>query len=360
MPETDLTIRSLTARCVAAPLSRPLRTASGSLPNSPLLLLDVESEQDVSGRAYVFAYTTLTLRAMQAFVRDLDGVVKGRPAGPAALCDELASRFRLMGRQGLVGMVLSGLDMALWDLQGRAQERPVVELLGGRVVPVPAYDSYGVVDPVEDREALEESVGRGFRAIKIKIGVGDLAWDVATVTGVREIIGSDVRLMVDYNQSLSVPEALRRMEALARFDIAWVEEPVPAEDFVGHARIRERSAIPIQTGENWWFEHDMAHAFAAGACDLCMPDLMKIGGITGWLRAMGQAEAAAIPVSSHLFIEASAHVLPVTPLAHYLEFLDVAGAVLAERPLFEDGCLTPRGPGLGMDWDEAAVERYLF
>ena len=87
---------------------------------------------------------------------------------------------------------------------------------------------------------------------------------------------------------------------------------------------------------------------------------MKIGGITGWLRAMGQAEAASLPVSSHLFIEASAHVLPVTPLADYLEYLDVAGAVLAEPPLFADGCVTARGPGLGIDWDEAAVERYLF
>lgn len=360
MPEADLTIRSLTARCVAAPLFRPLRTASGSIPNSPLLLLDVESEQGIGGRAYVFAYTTLTLRAMQAFVGDLEEMIRGRPAAPVALALELEGRFRLMGRQGLVGMVLSGLDMALWDLQGRAQNRPVVELLGGRVQPVPTYDSYGIVDPAVDRGSLEESVEKGFRAIKVKIGAADMAWDLANVGGVREVIGPDLRLMVDYNQSLSVPEAQRRIERLAEFDITWVEEPVPAEDLAGHARIRGSSPIPIQTGENWWFGHDMAHAFAAGACDFCMPDLMKIGGISGWLRAMGQAEAAAVPVSSHLFIEASAHVLPVTPLAHYLEFLDIAGAVVAEPSMFADGCVTPRGPGLGMDWDEAAVTRYSF
>ena len=301
MPEADLTIRSLTARSVAAPLSRPLRTASGTIPNSPLLLLDVASEQGIGGRAYVFAYTTLTLRAMQAFVADLEEVISGRPAAPVALAQELEKRFRLMGRQGLVGMVLSGLDMALWDLQGRAQNRPVVELLGGRVQPVPAYDSYGVVDLAEDSGSLEESVEKGFRAIKIKIGAADVAWDVANVGGVRDVIGPDLRLMVDYNQSLSVPEALRSIEMLTKFDIAWVEEPVPAEDLAGHARIRAGASIPIQTGENWWFGHDMAHAFAAGACDFCMPDLMKIGGISGWLRAMGQAEAAAVPVSSHLF-----------------------------------------------------------
>ena len=360
MSKSALTIRSLAARAVAAPLARPLRTASGDVPVSPLLLIDVASEEGPAGRAYIFGYTTLTLRALKAFVDDLDEVVRGRPAAPAALADELAARFRLMGRQGLVGMALSGLDMALWDLQGRAQQQPVVEFLGGRAAPIPAYDSYGVVDPVADAPALERSVEQGFRAIKIKIGVGDLAWDLKNVAAVREVIGPDVRLMVDYNQSLTAPEAVRRIRALARFDLEWVEEPVPAEDLAGHARVREGSPVPIQTGENWWFGHDMAHALAAGACDLCMPDLMKVGGVTGWLRAMGQAEAAAVPVSSHLFVEASAHVLPVTPLAHYLEFLDLAGAVLAEPPLPVDGRVTARGPGLGMDWDEAAVARYLL
>ncbi len=359
MPESALTIRKLTARAVAAPLARPLRTASGDIPVSPLLLVDVASEEGPVGRAYVFGYTTLTLRALKAFLEDVEEVVRGRSASPAALYDDLASRLRLMGRQGLVGMALSGLDMALWDLQGRAHERPVVELLGGQATPVPAYDSYGIVDPAVDRTALERSIEQGFRAIKIKIGVGDLAWDVARVAGVREIVGPDVRLMVDYNQSLTAPEALRRIRALARFDLEWVEEPVPAEDLAGHARVRAASPVPIQTGENWWFGHDMAHALAAGACDLCMPDIMKVGGVTGWLRAMGQAEAAAVPVSSHLFVEASAHVLPVTPLAHYLEYLDLAGAVLADPPPVVDGTVTARGPGLGMDWDEAAVARYL-
>ncbi|MXZ70019.1 MAG: mandelate racemase [Acidobacteria bacterium] len=357
--ESLLTIRGLTARAVAAPLARPLRTASGDVPVSPLVLIDVASEEGPVGRAYVFGYTTLSLRALQAFLEDLDEVVRGRPAAPAAVYDDLAARFRLMGRQGIVGMALSGLDMALWDLQGRAQERPVVELLGGRAAPVPAYDSYGVVDPVADGAALRRSVDQGFRAIKIKLGVGDLDLDVATVAAVRDLIGPDVRLMVDYNQSLTAPEALRRIRALARFDLEWVEEPVPAEDLAGHARVRAASPVPVQTGENWWFGHDMAHALAAGACDFCMPDLMKIGGVTGWLRAMGQAEQAAVPVSSHLFIEASAHVLPVTPLAHYLEFLDLAGAVLAEPPRVVGGCVTARGPGLGLEWDEAAVTRYL-
>ncbi len=360
MSDPALTIRSLTARAVAAPLARPLRTASGDIPVSPLLLIDVAAEEGPAGRAYIFGYTTLTLRALKSFVDDLAEVVQGRPAVPAALSDDLTARFRLLGRQGLVGMALSGLDMALWDLLGRALDRSVVELLGGQAASVPAYDSYGVVDPVADAAALEGSVEQGFGAIKVKIGVADLAWDVKNLTGVRKVIGTDVKLMVDFNQSLTAPEALRRIHALAGCDLAWVEEPVPSEDLAGHACVRAGSPVPIQTGENWWFGHDMAHAFAAGACDLCMPDVMKMGGVTGWLRAMGQAEAAAVPVSSHLFVETSAHLLPVTPLAHYLEFLDLAGAVLTEPPRPVDGRVTARGPGLGMEWDEAAVARYLL
>jgi mandelate racemase len=164
--------------------------------------------------------------------------------------------------------------------------------------------------------------------------------------------------MVDYNQSLSAPEAVRRLQALRPYDLAWVEEPVPAEDLVGHAAVRASGLAPVQTGENWWFATDMAKAIEARACDHAMPDIMKIGGVTGWLRAAALAESASLPVSSHLFIEASAHVLPVTPTALYLEYLDCAGAILKEPLAVKDGKVTARGPGLGMEWDEAKVAKY--
>jgi mandelate racemase len=355
-----LTIRQVTARPVLAPLPRPLRTASGEIPAAPLLLLDVDTHQGVTGRAYVFGYTPATLQPLRAFVDNLAELLVGRPVAPADRADQLAAAFRLLGRQGLVGMALSGLDMALWDALGRHDGRPVVELLGGTARPLPAYDSFGVVDPVKDRELLEASVKAGFRAIKIKIGEGGEAEDADMVAGVREVIGPEVRLMVDLNQSQSAAGAIRRIQRLAGYDLTWVEEPVAAEDLAGHARVRRASPVPIQTGENWWFSWDMAHAIEAGACDLAMPDLMKIGGVTGWLRAMGLAEAASLPLSSHIFVEASAHVLAVSPTAHYLEYLDLAGAVLAEplRPV--DGTVTARGPGLGMDWDEDAVARYRY
>jgi mandelate racemase len=354
----DLTIRDVRARAVLVPTARVLRTAIGVIPAAPLVLIDVTTEEGVTGRAYIFGYTPPALVPLVRFIEAVAPELKGKPVAPAERLTEFDKRFRLIGWQGLIGMAVSGLDMALWDALGRALDQPVVALLGGRPAAVPAYDSFGTIDPAADEAALRQSVEKGFRAIKIKIGVGDVADDVKVVGAVRRIIGPNVALMVDYNQSLDPPEARRRIARLAEFDLAWVEEPVPADDLSGHARVRAGSPIPIQTGENWWFPRNMANAIAAGACDYAMPDAMKMGGVTGWLQAAGQAQAASIPMSSHIFIEASAHLLPVTPTAHWLEYLDLGGAILADPPPVQNGAVTARGPGLGMEWDEKAVERY--
>jgi mandelate racemase len=351
-------ITGIQARPVLAPLARPVRTASGDIPVAPLVLIDVDSTEGVPGRAYLFGYAPHTLKPLCSFLNEIAPLLIGKPAAPADRLAELSATFRLLGRQGLVGMVLSGVDMALWDMLGRLAGRPVVELLGGSARPLPAYDSYGIVDPEKDRAALERSVAAGFTAIKIKIGAATPESDAETVRAVRKIIGPGLRLMVDLNQSQNPVDAIGRIELLAECDLAWVEEPVAAEDLAGHAQVRAASSVPVQAGENWWFLADMAHAIEAGASDLAMPDLMKIGGITGWLKAMALAEAASLPISSHIFPEASAHVLPVSPTAHYLEWLDLAGAVLADPVRPERGMVTARGPGLGMDWDEAAVRRY--
>lgn len=352
------TLRNIEARAVVAPLQRPIRTASGSIEAAPLLLLDVHTDQGLTGSAYLFAYTPLVLRSLAALVSQLAPLLAGQPVVPLARQEQMARQFRLLGLQGLLGMVVSTLDMAYWDILGKSAGRSVARLLGGEERSVRAYDSWGLVDPARDRAALEQAVGRGFRGIKIKLGGADLAHDVATVRAVRAIVGDDIALMVDFNQSLDPGEAIRRIDALEPFALEWVEEPVAAEDLQGHARVRARSRIPIQTGENWWFFRDAERALAADACDRMMPDLMKIGGITGWQSVMGLARAASMPVSSHIFIEASAHVLVVTPTCDWLEYMDFASAVLREPAMLEDGGVTPRGPGLGIAWDEAAVRRY--
>jgi mandelate racemase len=360
MKTTALTIRSITARALDAPISRPVKNAFGVIRSAPLVLIDVATDQGITGRAYIFAYTRLTLAPLVRLIADIGSELAGQEIAPFDLMTQMDAKFRLLGWQGLVGMAVSGLDMAFWDALGQAAGLPLATLLGGSPRPIRAYDSYGAVDPVADEGALRRSLDQGFRGIKIKGGDGDLANDERVVKAVRGLIGPEIALMLDFNQSLDPSEASRRIDRLAAYDLHWIEEPVAAENLQGHAKVRRTSPISIQSGENWWFPRGFAEAIAADASDFIMPDLMKVGGVTGWLRVAGQAEAASIPMSSHLFAEASAHMLAVTPTAHWLEVLDLARAILAEPIEIVDGAVTARGPGLGLSWDEAAVAKYLL
>jgi mandelate racemase len=359
MDKSNLTIRSVRARAVDAPISRPVKNAFGVIRSAPLVLIDVMTDQGVTGRSYIFGYAGLTLKPLVQLISDIGADLTGKPVAPFDLMAQLDAKFRLLGWQGLVGMAVSGLDMAFWDALGQAMAQPLTALLGGTPRPIRAYDSYGAVDPVADEKDLRRSLDQGFRGIKIKGGDGDLANDERVVKAVRSLIGPDIALMLDFNQSLDPSEASRRITRLAPYDLHWIEEPVAAENLEGHAKVRETSPISIQSGENWWFPRGFAEAIASGASDFIMPDLMKVGGVTGWLRVAGQAEAASIPMSSHLFAEASAHMLAVTPTAHWIEYLDLARAILAEPTEIVDGTITARGHGLGLSWDEAAVAKYL-
>jgi len=359
MSKATPTIRGVKARAVVAPISRPVKNAFGSIEAAPLVLIDVATDQGVTGRSYIFAYTAMALKPLVHLIDEIGKELVGRAIAPLDLMSAMDARFRLLGWQGLVGMAVSGLDMAFWDGLGKIAGKPLVELLGGSVRPIKAYDSYGAVDPKADERDLRRSLELGFRGIKIKGGLGDAATDERIVKGVRALLGPDIALMIDFNQSLDPAEALRRIARLAPYDLTWVEEPVPQENLLGHAEVRKGSSIPIQAGENWWFPRGFAEAIAVGASDLIMPDLMKVGGVTGWLRIAGQAEAASIPMSSHLFAEASAHMLGVTPTAHWLEVLDLAASILADPIKINDGTLTARGPGLGLEWNETAVSKYL-
>jgi mandelate racemase len=358
MSKTTPTIRSIRARPVIAPISRPVKNAFGVIEAAPLVLIDVSTDQGITGHAYIFAYTKLTLAPLVHLIEETGRDLIGKPIAPFDLMAIMDAKFRLLGWQGLVGMAVSGLDMAFWDVLGQAAGQPLATLLGGSPRPIRAYDSYGAVDPVADEKDLRRSLEQGFRGIKIKGGDGDLANDERVVKAVRGLIGPDIALMLDFNQSLDPTEASRRIARLAAYDLHWIEEPVAAENLEGHAKVRATSPISIQSGENWWFPRGFAEAINSAASDFIMPDLMKVGGVTGWLRVAAQAEAASIPMSSHLFAEASSHMLAVTPTAHWIEYLDIARAILTEPVKIVDGTITARGHGLGLSWDEAAVAKF--
>lgn len=357
----SLTLRDLRARAVSVPMRLPLQTGGGSIDRVPLALIDLDTEEGVTGSAYLFCYTPLALRPVLAMLGELAPVLRGSAAAPLVLDRELRRRFRLLGDKGVAGMALAGIDMAVWDAQAKARGVPLVTLLGGSPGRIPAYNSCGLGMIGAERAAAEAvRLAEGFPAIKVRLGYADARADLAVVRAVRRAIGDEVRLMSDYNQSLSVAEAVVRLDALAGEGLDWVEEPTLADDFAGHAEIRRKARLPIQMGENWWGPHEMAKGIAAGASDLGMPDAMKIGGVSGWLRAAAIGESAGLPLSSHLFPEISAHLLAATPTAHWLEYVDWAEPILAEPLRIEDGrAVVADAPGTGIGWNEEAVARYL-
>src|SRR6516164_9687312 len=263
MSQTTPAIRGVKARAVVVPLKRPVKNAFGLIDAGPLVLIDVETDQGLTGRSYVFAYTRLTLKSLVLLIEEIGRDLVGKAIAPFDLMAAMDAKFRLLGWQGLVGMAVAGLDMAFWDILGQVAGKPVVELLGGSPRPIRCYDSYGAIEADTDERALRRSLDQGFRGIKIKGGDGDAANDERRVKGLRKLLGPDIALMLDFNQSRDVAEAKRRIERLAPYDLTWIEEPVPQENLSGHAEVRESSAIPIQAGEHWWFPRGFAEAIAA-------------------------------------------------------------------------------------------------
>ena len=183
--------------------------------------------------------------------------------------------------------------------------------------------------------------------------------DVDVVRAIRKAAGDDMAIMVDYNQCLTPTEAVERLRVLDDEGLTWVEEPTLAHDYAGHALVAREARTPIQCGENWWGTLDMLHAIEAQASDFLMPDVMKIGGVSGWLRAATLAHAKGMRVSNHLWPEISARLLCCTPTAHWLEYADWWNPILAEPLRIEKGmAIIDDAFGTGVEWNEDAVSRF--
>ena len=356
-----LTVRDVTTRAFTVPLNFALGTSVTVIRAVPLLLVDVHTEQGIVGRAYLFCYTRAGAKAVALLLAEAVDLVKGQPARPQAIYATLVRCLALLGVTGAVRMAISALDIALWDAAAIATGLPLAELLGARRRAIPAYDSRGLglmpAAALAD-EAKALLAQGGMKAIKLRLGYPTLEEDLAALGAVRGAIPHDIGVMVDYNQALSTAEAIRRGRALEAQGIAWLEEPIRHDDYRGNAKIARTLDLPLQIGENFNGPEAMADALTAGACDYVMPDVGRIGGVTGWMQAAGMAAAHGIEMSSHLVPEVSVHLLAATPSAHWLEYVDWADAILAEPLRVIEGGLTPSArPGVGLAWDEAKLKR---
>jgi len=343
------------------PMRFALGTSAQTVRAAPLLLVDLETEQGITGRTYLFCFLPVGAALVARVFEEALGPIKGQAVEVAKIGATLARHFRLIATNGVVGLALSAIDVACWDALAIAAGKPLAEFLGGKREAISAYNSNGLgLMPAEKlADEAEELLEGGFRAVKLRLGYETLARDLTAVRAVRKRLPDDVAIMTDYNQALTVEEALERGRALDGEGLAWIEEPIEHDDYAGCARIARELATPIQIGENFVGSNAMASAIAAHAADYMMPDVSRIGGVTGWLRAASLAAAAKIPLSSHLLPEVSAALLAVSPTAHWLEYVDWAAPILAEPLRVVNGMVTPRDvPGSGVSWNEDAVARY--
>jgi mandelate racemase len=363
MNDSSLAIRRIRARPVMVPMKLPLRTATGAVEQAALVLVDLETAAGLTGRSYLFAIGRAHLAPIVALVEAMGTMLAGDTVAPFEIERKLRAKYTLLGVHNIVLFAMSGIDMAAWDVLGQSLQQPLTTLLGGTARAVRAYNSKGL--GIMPLPALRRQAGQlldeSFDAVKLRLGRAEARDDLAALRAVKKAIGERITLMVDFNQGLSVAEAIRRGHMIDdEGGVHWIEEPVRADDFAGCARVAREIRTPVQLGENFMGPEQMAQALAAAACDYVMPDLQRIGGVTGGLRAAALAQGAGVEMSSHLFAEASAQLLPITPTGHWLEYVDWADAVLQEPLRIEKGFALPSSrPGLGLHWDEKAVKRLL-
>ncbi len=359
----SLTFHSLTVRPVILQLNRPVTARIATMTDWPLILIDLHTEEGVTGRAYLEPYVVKSMRYLVPALEDFSEMLKGRKVAPQELFESAQKSLHFVGYGGLSMIAAAGLDMAAWDALARAAGVPLCVLLGGSVGPVRAYNSNGLwlKEPAAVAAEAEELRDEGgFTGLKLRMGREDPNEDVAAHDAVRDAVGADMELMVDYNQGLDLAEALRRCHMIDDLGLAWIEEPIVYDDLDGHAKLTADLKTPIQIGENFYGPRDLLTALQKGACDFVMPDFMRIGGVTGWLRSGAIAGAAGVPMSTHLYPEVGAHVMRVTETAHWLEWQDWANPVLQQPYGLKDGDLViPDTPGLGLEWDEEVVAAHL-
>jgi mandelate racemase len=359
MQLAPLTFKSIRARAVVLQLKRPVVARIATITEWPLILIDLFTEEGIVGRSYLEPYTVKTMRYLVPALQDFGAMLKGRRVAPVELYDLARKSLHFVGYQGLSMIAVSGPDMAAWDALAKASGVPLCVLLGGSVGPVKAYNSNGLwlqAPEVLAAEAIALRDEGGFAALKLRLGRDRASDDLAAIHAIRAAVGDDMELMADFNQGLHLGEALQRCHMIDGEDLAWIEEPIVYDNLDGYAQLTAEIKTPIQIGENFYGPRDLHTALQKKACDLVMPDFMRIGGVTGWLRASAIAGAAGIPMSTHLYPEVAAHVMRVTETAHWLEWQDWADPVVQKPYEIRDGLLhIPDVPGVGLEWNEEAV-----
>lgn len=261
----------------------------------------------------------------------------------------------------ITSLALAAIDTALWDRRCRAAGLPLWRAAGGARERIPVYTTEGGWLHLEPQDLVRETVvaqEAGFKGAKIKVGKPHLSEDLARLRAVRDAVGEGFEIMIDANQCFTLSEALRRAPHYAALDIAWFEEPMPADDLMGHAKLAAASELPIAVGESLYSPGQFGDYVRAGAASILQVDVARVGGITPWLKVAHLAETCNLVVAPHFLMELHVSLTGATPAARWLEYIPQLDSITTSRLAIEGGnALVPQSPGLGIAWRWDEIER---
>ncbi len=357
-------IDRITSRVVRLPLARPIVTATVTAADTWFLLVRVETEDGLRGEAFIWSYSAEISRCLQAMVGELSRHALGAdPRQTEAIWAAMWKGTVQWGHAGITVMASSVIDMAVWDAAALAAGQPLGRMLGLRTTKVAGYASHGLwigndLDALQ-REA-REYVDMGFRAMKMRAGRTRVEDDVAAVRAVREAIGAEVGLMVDFGSAPSPQRAEALATALDDLGLLWIEDPIVDENEREHAQLAARLRTPVCFGEKVYSPQGFVRLIEAKACDHLMADLQRAGGVTGWLRIAALADAAGLPLSSHILPEFNVHLVASAPTGAWLEYLPWAEDLCLDRMELVDGHYAlPERAGFGVRLDEERIRTVL-
>ncbi|HEX4369071.1 MAG TPA: mandelate racemase/muconate lactonizing enzyme family protein [Rhodopila sp.] len=358
-------ITRLRTQVVHLPIEPAIPTALlGSIRSADCVLTFLDTDEGLTGEGLVFSVNNRRLSVIHDMIRQLEDLVVGMdPRIGGALNATAWKDLNFLGYEGVSVIGLAAVDNALWDLRGKAAGMNVAHLIGACRPAVPTYASGGLwlgtsIDELQNQ--ARGFVERGFRAMKTRVGPTDPERMVARVAAVREAIGPDIGLMVDANQQMTVKQAIRIGRMMEPLNLTWFEEPVICHDHGGEATIRAALDTPIASGETVYTHRGILTMLQAGACDVMMPDLQRMGGPTEFLKAGHLCEAFHIPCSAHLFPEMSLSLLAGLPGGSYLEYMPWFEKIYRERiELDQNGhAIVPDRSGWGFSFDPDAIRHY--
>jgi len=349
-------VTHLDTRPVVVTLAQPILSALGSIETCGVVAVRLYTDDGMIGENLVFTLNNRRTRVLQQLIDELADLIVGQDAGHiTGFWQRAWGNLNFFGQKGLAVMGISAIDGALWDAAAKAAGLPLYRMLGGAQDRVPVYHSGGLWLHQSIEQLVEEAermVAEGFIAIKMRLGLPDPLRDVARVQAVRAAIGLQVHLMADANQCLNEAQAIRLGRLLEPYQLAWLEEPLPAWDLEGLARVAQALDTPIASGETEYARYGFRHMITLRSADVLMPDLQRVGGVSEFIRVGHMAAAYDIGISSHLFPEMSIQVLGALENARFLEYMPWFSDLYQERLVFQDGLAqVPERPGWGFSFD---------